>query len=146
MTGNFYYKVKNLVLQEGHNDFANVYFGSTSKRNNFYIFLYQNNYTPVYSDTLTSLLTNASEFVNYDETTRQLYNNTISSSALVSNDANKAIFTFNTSGTIYGSVICTSSTKNSSAGIAVAAAKFSSSKTVNAGEALTVKYEIQFSN
>lgn len=136
-------EVHNIIPNEGLNAFLQVFFGKMSVIPNFYIGIFTGSYTPQATDTMATFPTNASEFGNYTEGTRQHFVIPASiSGTSVDNSASPAVFTASSAGTITGGFLATSSAINATTGILCSAMKFNASKTLGIGDKLSVSYGV----
>jgi hypothetical protein len=103
---------------------------------NWYIGLYEGNYTPVSTDVMSTFPTLSTECSAYDEATRQLFQGGSISAGTVNNFLAKAEFTSNANKTIYGGFISSVSSKGATSGVLLSAVKFASPKTFSAGDVL----------
>lgn len=136
--------VHNLVPTAAQNYIIEAALLSGSRYTSWYVGIYNNNYTPVPSDTMASFSPNAGEEINYDETTRVLYDPDAVGAGLILNDTNPAVFTFSAARTVRGGFLCSSSEKGGTTGLLLSAALFSSPRSVEADEVLNVKGGLQF--
>lgn len=130
---------KNLMPYEGLDHMLSVLFGDTTQINNWYIGLYEGAYTPSRTDTAAAFPTAATEVTSYTESTRVVFNNSLSSLGVTNNFANVAEFNFTGSKTIQGGFISSVATKGASSGVLLSAVKFDSPKPVTADSILRVK-------
>lgn len=131
-------QVHNLVPTVGMNHMLDAVFNSGTQYANWYIGVYEGNYTPVANDTLATLISNGTECTAYDESTRVAFTSAAAAAGTVSNTASPSEFTFNATKTVYGGFITNASTKSNGTGTLVSAVKFSSPKNVESGFVLRV--------
>lgn len=136
----------NLVVNEGLNHLLNVAFNGATQITTWYCGLFEGNYTPVAGVTAATITSASTETTAYTSATRVEYTDATSSSQSMTNSASRASFTFNASKTIYGAFLVSVSTKSSTSGTLMAAAKFSSSKAVESGDELLLTYTINASS
>jgi len=142
--------VKNIVTTEGLNSLLNIMFKSGTQITSWYILIFENDYTPLATDTYAS--PGWTETIAYDETTRPQWVGGTVASGSVDNSASKATFTMNATKTIYGGAIVGGgtlpSTKNNTGGggTAYAAVKFTSSKAVVATDVIKITATISASD
>ena len=106
----------------------------------WYLSLFENNYTPVSSDTMTTLLASAAENTTYTTTggarltfaPAEILNGTWSTAAAPS------VFEFTVAATIRGAFITSNVTRGNTSGLLVSAVKFATAKSIEAGGALRV--------
>jgi len=131
---------KNLVVNEGLNHLLDVVLHNSSQQATWYIGLFNDNYTPLATDTAAA--PGWTESTNYDEATREEYVEAAASGQSITNSANKAEFTMNAAETIYGAFLISNSTKGGTASVLFAASKFSVSRSVVASDVLLVTYTV----
>lgn len=134
----------NVIPTEGLNHILDAIAHGSTQVNPWYVALFKGNVTP--GATLTGATFNSvcTESDAYDETTRVEFNEAAASGGIMSNAANRAVFTMNASETIYGGGLLSSSTKKDTTPgvICLAAARFSSSRAVVDDDELAVKYTL----
>lgn len=134
--------VHNLVPTEGLNHILNVALRANSPTANWYIALFEGNYTPVAGLTAATFPSAATECTAYDESNRVLWVPATASGGVVTNSASKATFTMNATKTVYGIAMTSLLTKGGTTGVLVSAARFSSSKSVYDDDLLQVTSSI----
>jgi hypothetical protein len=130
----FEYNIHNTVTKEGKNDLLSVYLDNGTQSATWYVGIVNTDTTAV--DTLTYAVPGFTEDVDYDELVRQTFVG-VGASETMTNSASKATFTITTGGqTLYGCFLTNDDTKGDTAGggVLFCYAKFSSSKTVEAGD------------
>ena len=133
----------NIVPTEGLVFLLNRLFNKGSGIENWYIGLFSGNYTPVATDTGANIASNSTEFTGYSETTRQAM--VVPSSittASTDNSASVAKFTITAGATLYGGFLISDSAKNGTTGTLFSGLRFPASKTVEAGDTLSVQLTI----
>lgn len=134
---------KNLITNEGLNYLLDVLlYSGTAKPANWYAGVFEGNYTPVATVTGATIAAAATECTAYDEAARPAYTVVAASSQTSTNNASKAVFTFNASKTIYGGFIITTATKSDTAGKLLSAVRFSSSHAVQDNYELNLRYDL----
>lgn len=137
------FDVKNICTTQGLVSLLNTYFAGSGAITNWYLGLFQNNYTPVGSDTAATFNANASEFTGYSGGARPAFSPaTATSTPSSNNSASPATFTFTSGATIYGAFLASTATLGGSGGILFSAAQFGSSKNVSSGDQLILTYSI----
>lgn len=131
----------NLVPLAGLNYMAQAMFGDTSPIGTFYVGLFENNYLPVSSALASDLPSSIGEFVGYSETARPLWSR-VNTNGLISNAANRALFTSTQNKRIYGGFLVSNAEKGGNTGMLLSVARFSSPKDVEAGQVLRVRAEL----
>lgn len=130
----------NLVTNEGLNSILSVYLNSGTQLPNWYLGIFQANYTPVSTDTAAVIAANSTESTAYSGGVRPTWTPAAPSSQSITNSASRATYTFTGSVTIYGAFLVSNSTQNGTSGTLFAAAQFSASKAVVSGDQLLLTY------
>lgn len=128
----------NLVPDQGLNDLLAVYFKSGSQAANWYVGLFEGNYTPGPSVTAASIAAAATETTAYSQATRPAWTAGAVAGGAVSNVDAKAEFTFTSSKTIYGGFLVSSSAKGGALGVLASVIRFPSPKAMEAGDTLRI--------
>lgn len=136
----------NLVVTEGRNHMLNVVLSGASQVATWYVALFASNVTPQATWTAANFVANATEFTAYDEATRPEYVETAASAGAINNYSNKAAFTVNASGTVYGGAILSSSVKSGSSGVLLASARFTNSRAVEDDDLLQIGYQLSLTS
>jgi hypothetical protein len=138
------WQADNTATNEGLIWLLNLGFTATVANQNWYCGLFSNNYTPLATDTASSIVGNAGEFTGYTGGARPAFTPAAAAQPTPSlnNNNTKASFTFNASGTLIGSFIISSATPNSNTGILYAAAQFPSSKNVSNTDNILMSYAL----
>lgn len=127
----------NIVVNQGLDELLNAALANQGATSTWYVGL-KGSGTPAAGDTMASHPT-WSEITAYNETTRPTWTpNGAAVSQTVSNSNNRAQFTMNTSTTVYGAFLTSSSTKGGNTGKLYAAGDFSASRSVVSGDILLV--------
>lgn len=136
--------VKNLIPTEGLNHILGVVLNDQVKVSTWYIGLYSGNYTPQADDTAANIVSRATEYITYDEATRQAYVESVPAAGSTNNLASRATFTIATAGagTLYGAFMSSASAKSATTGTLFCATKFSASRTVVATDQILVGYTV----
>jgi hypothetical protein len=132
--------VDNIVVNQGLNHILGVEFDVVTQITQWFLGLFQGNYTPVATDTAATIPGNSTECSSYTSATRPLWQPAAASGQSITNSANPAIFTFNTNVTIYGAFLASLATIGGTGGTLFAAAQFSASKAVANLDQLLVTY------
>lgn len=130
--------VENIIPAEGLNDFLNVYFAGGTQHAQWYVGIFEGNYTPLATDTAANFPTRATESTAYNEAARPLWANDAVTNGNIVNSTTRATFTLSAAKTIYGAFLTPVSTKNATTGILVSAAKFANPKVLDVGDQLNV--------
>ncbi len=133
---------ENTIVNEGLIALLNIGFAGSSLITNWYMGLFSGNYTPVSTDTASSIVGNATEFTGYSGGARPSFTPTAASqpTPTITNSAAKANFTFTSGGTLFGGLLISSATPGSNTGTLWSAGQFGSSKTVAIGDTLALGY------
>lgn len=137
---------KNLVVYQGLNNMLGVFFNSQTQMNNWYLGLFEGNYTPVATDTGATIAANSTESIAYTASTRQAWTPASPSSQSITNSAARASFTFNATKTIYGAFLISTSVKNDTTGQLFSAAQFATAKNVVNLDELLLTYTFNASS
>ncbi len=132
-------KVFNLIPHEGLNYIINTALRNGVPFPDFYVGLYEGNYTPAPGDTMASFPLAATETSAYAEASRPTMELGVPLNGTATNVANKAEFTGVTNGrSAQGGFISSSPSKGSSSGVLVSAVRFTSPRPLDAGTVLRV--------
>lgn len=129
---------RNLIPQSGVDHLAGLIRGLATPISDWYVGLFAGNYVPTKATTAADLPTTAGESVAYDETTRPAWVHQYDGVSDISNELNRAEFTFNTDQRIYGGFIVSSNGKGNGAGVLFSIVRFPSPIDVAAGSTLRV--------
>lgn len=133
----------NLVVTEGINYILGASLGAATAQPTFYIALFSGNVTPASTWTAATVVAGATEFTNYNEANRVVWNESAPTAGAVNNDASPAVFTISTGGgTVRGAFLISSAAKSATTGVLICAARFGTDKVMAAAEELRVKYGI----
>lgn len=130
----------NLVVNEGLNALNDIMFFGATQITQWYLGLFEANYTPVSTVTAATIASASTESTAYTSATRPNYTPAASSSQVTTNSASRGDFVFNATKTIYGAFLISNNTKGGTAGKLFAAAQFSTSKSVVSGDELLLTY------
>lgn len=135
----------NIVTTEGKNWTLSVLAKNSTPVATWYIAPFSGNVTPAITLTAATFDSVCTEFEDYDEATREAWTTGTVASGAVGNSASKAEFTIKTGVTnvvLYGAGVLSIATKGAGTGVCFAASRFSTSRTVNATDVLTVGYTL----
>src|ERR1700747_1523575 len=132
----------NIVVNEGLNSMLGIMFHSDTQLTNWYVGLFEGNYTPVATDTASVIASNATETTAYTSTTRPAYTVAAASGQQVTNTASTANFTFNANKTIYGGFVISDHTKGGAAGRRSCPPGSGTSRSVVSGDQMLVTYTL----
>lgn len=132
--------VENIIPTEGLNHMLNVVLNGTTPVTDWFIGLYENDYTPLATDAMATFpgAGVALETTAYTAAARLALTTAAAAAGAVTNTANKAEFTFNATKTIRGGFISSSSTKGGTTGTLLSAVKFATAKSMEADAILRV--------
>ncbi len=146
-----YERVHNLITDEGLNAWLNIMFHGSTQISIWYVVLFSTNTTILSSHTYASPgYTEVNSEV--DEATRQEFVESAATAKSLTNSASKALYTFNTSATIYGAALVgggsapTTKADTAGGGTLFAAAKFAASKAVADDDILATTVTISLDN
>lgn len=131
-------EVENIVPTVGLNYLVGSSLLGASQFSAWYLGLFDNNFSPGASDTMTTLIAGCGENKDYTGATRQAITFPAVSVGAVSTAADPNIFAFATAETIRGAFITTTAAWESTTGLLLSAVLFPSPKVVEAGGYLRV--------
>jgi hypothetical protein len=123
---------KNVNMTEGINHLLNVVFHGDTPITTWYMLLFDDNYTPLITDTYA--VPGFTESADYDEATRPEFVEAEATARVITNVASKATFTISATTTIYGAALVgggtDGNTKSDAAGggVLFCASKFATAK------------------
>lgn len=135
--------VENLVPVEGLNHMLATEFKGGAQVSNWYLALFEGNYTPVSTDTAADFAADATECVAYTQATRVLWNAGTPAGGVLDNTGSVAIFDMNATVTVYGAALLSAPSKGATTGVLSSIARFAAPKSgqdqikVTAGYVLT---------
>lgn len=136
---------ENLIPTEGLNYLLTTAVKNGTPVATWYIALFSGNYTPTAAITAANFTATATEFTSYDESTRVEWVEGAVAAGSVDNSGSKADFTM-ASGVsaqvLYGAAVISASAKSATSGTLLAVSRFSSSRTVNETDVLSVQYTL----
>lgn len=130
--------IKNLMPDEGVSHVLSTILKGGAPVTNWYIGLFEGNYTPDSNDVAATFSALSSECTAYTSGTRLAFTPGTVSAGNVDNAAAKAEFTFNADKTVYGGSISSASAKGSTSGVLLSVVRFGSPKSIEAGGVLRV--------
>jgi hypothetical protein len=136
----------NLVVNQGLNYELGVALGGIGQITQWYLGIFQGNYTPVASDTAANWAANATECSSYMSATRPAFSPAAASGQQISNSATPATFTFTAGVTVYCTALVSSNTIAGTGGTLFSEALFGAAKTVVDGDQLLVTYTLSASS
>lgn len=131
---------ENLIPNQGRDYMLTAALLSGAQLPNWYIGLYETAYNPVATDTLITLLANATECTAYTTAGAQRLQLTPSplSNGVFSNIDSPAEFTFTSNKTVYGGFITSNGSQGNTGGTLLSVVSNGSPKSVDVGEILKV--------
>lgn len=133
------FEAHNLVTNQGLDHILATEFTGSAQVTQWYLAPFEGNYTPVATDTATTISTNATECTAYSGGSRVAFT-AVEANQQVTNSAAAASFTFNATKTIYGAFLASASAQNATTGVLFSAAQFASPKNVVSGDQLLLTY------
>ena len=131
----------NIVVNEGLVHILGVALDQGAAYAAFYVAPFGGNVTPAASLTAATFTATTTEFTNYTQTNRVLWDNAAPAANAIGNAAAPALFTIGAGGgTIRGAGLMSTNTKSATTGTLIAAARFGADKTMAVDEELRVKY------
>lgn len=119
----------NRVVGEALNYIINAAFHGQSQHTQFYIGLFSGNVTPQANWTGANVAANATEFTDYAEATRQLWDADPATAQVSGNTGSEAVFSISGTGrTVRGAFLATASAKGATTGLLVAATRFAADR------------------
>jgi len=137
-------ETKNLIPIEGLNHIIATALKNGTPFANWYVGLYEGNYTPTPDDTMATFPAAATELTAYTSSTRPILvlgdvaNGQVSNGTL-EEPTNLALFTGNASNkSAVGAFVSSAPTKGATSGVLISAARFSAPKALSTGDVLRV--------
>ncbi len=135
------WEMDNLVVDQGLNYALNSGFGQTSGLTNWYIGLFEGNYTPTAGVDASTIATLSTECTAYTSGTRPAWTLPgATTNKQLTNGASRASFTFTSTKTLYGAFLVSSNVKSGTAGTLFSGARFSTAKSVDQDDELLITY------
>lgn len=128
----------NLVPDEGLRHMLGVTLKGVAPIANWYIMLFEGNYTPLGSVTAATLPSVSTECTTYSPSTRVAFISGAISGNAVDNSASQAVFTMTANKTIYGCALVSAQAKGATTGVALSVVRFTAPKVLTTGKTLTV--------
>lgn len=128
--------VSNMIVNEGRNYILNSSLAAGTQLTQFFLAPFSTNYTPVLTETAATVAASAGEQTNYSEPTRVLWV-PVTAAQIINNNASPSEFTFAGLGgptLVYGLFLASASGKGATTGTLIAAARFSTARTVENGD------------
>ena len=126
--------VLNLMPIQGINYVLDSAFLNGTAVGQWYILLFENDYTPQSTDTMATFPTLSGETTAYDNATRHEAALVLTANGVIDNTAARAEFNFTSAKTIRGGALVSTAAKGSTAGVIASAVKFTSPKSPNPAE------------
>lgn len=122
-------------------------FGATAKIGTYYIAPFAGNVTPTGSWTAANFASNSTEFTNYSEASRVLWDVGSVAANAIGNVSNRAVFTIAAGAqtTIWGAGLLSAQAKSATSGVLVAAARAGAARdNLVENDVIQISYEISF--
>lgn len=139
----------NIVVDQGLNHLLDVAISNGTQQSTWYVGIFKNNYSPVAGDT-------ASDFAGagkgneanaeIDEAVRQTYVEPGVSNKAITNTASPAVFTANTSVSIWGGFLISDNVLGGTSGVLLAASRFPAVRNLINTDILNITYELQIAD
>lgn len=130
--------VHNLVPTEGMNHILNTVLKAGTQVPTWYVGLFQGDYIPETSDTMSTLPTEAVEATQYSGAVRPSFTPGAVTGGAVNNSAAQTVFTFTGAATVYGGFISSSNVKGGTSGVLLSVVRFATPKVLDADAELRV--------
>lgn len=142
------FEFDNICVAEGLIYLLNAGFGLVSPNSQWYMGVFQNNYTPVSTDTAASIVGNAGEYNGYSGGARPNFTPAAAAQPTpqLTNAASRASFTFTGTSTLIGAFLISSAGILSATGTLFSAAQFPSPKSVGNTDQLLLTYVLTASS
>lgn len=132
--------------EQGRNYVLDVAVNDGNKIANWYILLFENDYTPQESDTAQNIVSRAGEIATYAEGTRPAFTVSAPTGGGVNNQGNIAQVTLNAAKTVRGFAIVSSAGKGTSTGTLLAVQRLDSARAYNSGDVVKIPATLLLSN
>lgn len=137
------FEFDNICVTQGLVQMLNSTFAGASQVTNWYLGVFQNNYTPVPTDTAATIVGNAGEFTGYSGGARPGFTPALATStASITNSASQATFNFTGTATLYGVMLMSGATPGSNSGLLFSASQFPTPKPVASPDSLSITYTL----
>lgn len=136
----------NRIPMEGINHMLDVVMNGAAQVAQWYVGVYENDYTPQSGDTAATLPALAAESSAYESVTRPQLVTAPADAGLVDNSASKVEMVFTAKRTVRGGFISSSNTKGGTAGVLGSVVRFSSPKEVDVGATLVITAGLQITS
>ena len=133
----------NIITNEGLDHILNDVLHAGTQFTTWYCALFEDDHTPAAGDTYA--IPGYTECEAYDEATRQEYEEAAASSQVITNSANRAVFTMSATKTVYGASIVSFATKGDAAesgAVLLALGSFANEKVVDDNDVLELAYTL----
>ena len=140
------WKEGNVCTAEGLNALLDIMFHASTQITTWYVEIFETDTTP--ADGTTYAVPVYTPSTSYDEGTRPAYNEAAASSKVITNSANKAVFTISATKTIYGAALvgggsaATTKADTAGGGTLFCASKFAAAKSCVDNDVLNVTISI----
>lgn len=130
----------NTVVNEGLNSILSVVFNGGTQITDWYVGIFEGNYTPLATDTAAGIAAASTESTAYDEAARPDWVEAAPAGQSITNAASRATFTMNATKTIYGAFLISNDTKGGTTGTLMSASRFAASRAVIDNDELLITY------
>lgn len=130
--------VKNLIPTEAATYLLQAGFGGGTQHASWYLGLFKGNYTPAPTDKMADIPAAASEFTDYEGTTRKQVTFSAAAGGAINNAAARIELNVTGDDPIYGGFLASSSGKGATTGVLGSIVRFASPKQPGAGGLLRV--------
>lgn len=130
--------VKNRMPLEGIHHVLNTVLKGGAQVANWFVGVYEGNYTPNGDEEAATLPVNSTECTAYTSATRPAFVPGTVADGTVDNAASRVELTFNASKTVYGGFISSASAKGSVSGVILSVVRFGSPKALDDGSVLRI--------
>lgn len=141
-----HFAVKNMAVAQGLNSILGVQFHGDTQITNWYLGVFEGNYTPVDNVTAATIASASTECTAYADGTRPAYVPAAPTNKIITNAASRASFIFNDTKVIYGAFLISDNTKAGVAGTLFSAARFPNAKSVGNLDELLLTYSFTLSS
>lgn len=142
LNGRDYRLDDNTWTTEGLNYLLDTGFNRSSAATAFYVAPFSGNVTPASTLTAATFTSTLTEATGYAESARPEYTEAAAASGSTNNTSSRAEITANATITVWGCGLLSVSTKSSTSGVCLAAAKFSASRSLVSGDVLAFDYTL----
>lgn len=139
----------NIVVDEGLNHILDVALSNGTQNTTWYIGIFKNNYTPVagsVASTFAGVGVANEVTTEIDEVSRPQWVDAGVSAKSVTNSASPAVFTANTTVSVYGAFLISNNTLGGTTGVLAAASKFAAVRNLLSTDVLNITYTLNIAD